>query len=224
MLTDFEKVRNWSEYDFEVPAQEIKKLSDRWLLIDYGEVISTAMSNRNISEMAILADQDQSEFLHRYWDFRRSYDLGQSRHEYWSAVLGKELLANSVLVEDLDQIDVASWADTNAEMLTLLEKLAIESSLRLGLLSNAPESIAANIESSEWAKIFDQRLFSCHLGLAKPDPRIFKIAMKALGVEAGSILFVDDRIENTMIASSLGIDALHFTSCEDLCVRLRQWL
>jgi putative hydrolase of the HAD superfamily len=63
----------------------------RWVLVDYGEVISGPLPAQTIGELADLARQQADEFRDRYWKFRPPYDLGQSDRAYWSAVLGREL-------------------------------------------------------------------------------------------------------------------------------------
>ena len=50
----------------------------RWVLADYGEVISDPMPAETILELADLAGQQAYEFRDRYWKFRPPYDLGQS--------------------------------------------------------------------------------------------------------------------------------------------------
>ena len=42
----------------------------RWLLSDYGEVISNPLPAETILELADLAGQEADEFRGRYWKFR----------------------------------------------------------------------------------------------------------------------------------------------------------
>ncbi len=59
----------------------------RWVLADFGEVISNPLPTATIGELADLAGQQADEFRGRYWKFRPPYDLGQSDLDYWSVVL-----------------------------------------------------------------------------------------------------------------------------------------
>jgi hypothetical protein len=43
----------------------------RWVLTDYGEVISNPMPAETMMELAALAGQQADEFRDRYWKFRR---------------------------------------------------------------------------------------------------------------------------------------------------------
>ncbi len=68
---------------------------------------------------------------------------------------------------------------------------------------------------------FTGYILSHKVGLAKPDPEIFKYALAKAGVEAGAALFVDDRAANVDAAKSLGIDAFQFVDPEQFRSELR---
>ena len=55
---------------------------------------------------------------------------------------------------------------------------------------------------------FDAVVISCEVGLAKPDPRIFRL--ERLGLSAGAALFVDDRADNVQAAAGVGLRTLRF--------------
>lgn len=54
---------------------------------------------------------------------------------------------------------------------------------------------------------FDVAVYSCDIGLAKPDPAYFEKAVTMIGAEPGSVLFIDDRQENVDGARSAGLVA-----------------
>ena len=39
----------------------------KWILVDYGEVLSLPMPSDTIDELAVLARQDSDEFVDHYW-------------------------------------------------------------------------------------------------------------------------------------------------------------
>ena len=65
-------------------------------------------------------------------------------------------------------------------------------------------------------KWFDGHVISGLEGVAKPDPRIFKILLERHGLEPASTAFVDDQDRNVVAARALGITALRFTSAPQL--------
>ena len=195
----------------------------RWVLADYGEVISAPIPAETILELADLAGQGTDEFRDRYWKFRPPYDLGQPDRAYWSAVLGRELEAEPKLVQALVRADVAGWMTLNPRTLPALISFATRASLRLALLSNAPEPLATAIDHSGWSASFDRRFYSCRLGLAKPDSAVYEAVLNDLGATPESVLFIDDRAENAFAAAALGLQAVRFTSAEELPGQLGAW-
>ena len=63
---------------------------------------------------------------------------------------------------------------------------------RLGLITVCAEEVARVWEETALAGAFDETVFSCEVGISKPDPRIYEIACEGLGVEPGECLFVGD--------------------------------
>jgi putative hydrolase of the HAD superfamily len=194
-----------------------------WVLADFGEVISDPLPAQTILELADLAGQQAAEFRGRYWKFRPPYDLGQSDRAYWSAVLGRDLQAEPQLVEAMVRVDIAGWMTLNPATLPTLITFGTHAGVRLGLLSNAPEPLAAAIDHSGWSARFDRRFYSCRLGLAKPDPAVFEAVLDDLDVTPQSVLFIDDRAENVLAATALGLQAIRFTSAEELPGQLDDW-
>lgn len=58
--------------------------------------------------------------------------------------------------------------------------------------------------------VFDVNLYSCELGVAKPDPAFFEKAATRIGADAASVLFVDDHAANVDGARSAGMAAVHW--------------
>jgi len=69
------------------------------------------------------------------------------------------------------------------------------------------------------------RAFFCSafLGVTKPDPSIYRIALEVLQRAPGEVLFIDDRLQNLEPARALGMQTLHYRG-EDGGVVLRQRL
>lgn len=61
-----------------------------------------------------------------------------------------------------------------------------------GLVSNCTEEVALVWPDSAFASLFDIEVFSATAGCAKPDPRIYELALAGLRVDARDSLFVGD--------------------------------
>lgn len=57
-------------------------------------------------------------------------------------------------------------------------------------------------------EIFDAQVISGEVGLRKPDPRIYRLALDKVGVTPEQAVFVDDAEPNTEAAEALGIAAV----------------
>jgi len=72
---------------------------------------------------------------------------------------------------------------------------------RLGLISNADAMEAAPWPTCPLAGLFDVELFSCAVGLVKPEPAIYARCLDALGVPPASCLFVGDGGSNELVGA-----------------------
>lgn len=103
--------------------------------------------------------------------------------------ISEELIAEAVADRQrrfdytLEQVDDA--------VLAVLRRLR-DAGIRLGLISNASTAEVAAWGRSPMAELFDVAVFSCDCGYRKPDVRIYRQALDALGVEAGQAVFVGD--------------------------------
>jgi len=86
---------------------------------------------------------------------------------------------------------------------------------KTGLISNAWPSLRPAMEN-EWhiADAFHDLIISAEVGLAKPNPRIYQLALERLEVRSDQAVFIDDFIENVEGARAVGMHAIHFKSPE----------
>jgi putative hydrolase of the HAD superfamily len=84
-----------------------------------------------------------------------------------------------------------------------------EQGLRLGIVSNFAPTLKAILESKGILSYFDPVIVSTEVGLEKPDPAIFKLALELSGLEAKDILYIGDHERNDIWApNQVGIDAV----------------
>jgi putative hydrolase of the HAD superfamily len=90
---------------------------------------------------------------------------------------------------------------------------------RLCLLSNTDPIHVARLESSyEFLQYFpkNQRVYSCSLGASKPNPLIYRAALRACRVRAEEAVYIDDIAAYVEAARRLGLSGIHFQSTEQL--------
>jgi FMN phosphatase YigB (HAD superfamily) len=107
----------------------------------------------------------------------------------------------------------------------LFERLATK--CRLGLLSNTDPIHVAHFEATyPFVRLFPVRVYSCRVGSSKPSPVIYHHALREVSAIPDEAMFIDDMHENVLAAASLGINAFHFTSTDELLAefsRLGLW-
>jgi HAD superfamily hydrolase (TIGR01509 family) len=59
-------------------------------------------------------------------------------------------------------------------------------------------------------------VISGHVGVVKPDPRIFEILFERVGRRPQELVFVDDSLKNVEAARALGMPAIHYHRGVDL--------
>jgi putative hydrolase of the HAD superfamily len=74
--------------------------------------------------------------------------------------------------------------------------------LKIALVSDCTHDLADQWDELELAEFFDATVFSCHEGVRKPDPRLFRAAAERLGVPPGSCLYVGDGGGDEMAGSA----------------------
>jgi putative hydrolase of the HAD superfamily len=101
----------------------------------------------------------------------------------------------------------------------ILQDLAASEEVELAMLNNeARELNDYRIERFEMGRYFDVFLSSCYLGLRKPDPKIFELALDVLQRDPEEVAFIDDRQGNCDAAEALGIHAIRYQD-EAQCVQ-----
>lgn len=90
-------------------------------------------------------------------------------------------------------------------------------------LSNfPPERFAQTCERFPFLRLFDDAVISGEVKLAKPDPRIYHLAVSRTGRRADECIFIDDVAVNVEAAAAIGIDAIRFESAEQLSGELKR--
>ena len=121
------------------------------------------------------------------------------------------MCSSDLLVARLAQAEAAAWGEAvhvYPEALPLLRELR-QRGLRLGLISNCSCQAGAVVSAIGLRELMDAVVLSCELGVAKPDPAIFRHACRQLGVTPERAMFVaDGAFRELEAASDLGMVAV----------------
>jgi len=93
------------------------------------------------------------------------------------------------------------------------------------ILSNFPGDQFDKFESANsFIKYFDGKIISGHAGLAKPDIKIYQLAIKKFDLIPEKSLFIDDKIENIQGANKVGIKTIHLQNPKKLPYLIKQYI
>jgi epoxide hydrolase-like predicted phosphatase len=147
--------------------------------------------------------------------------LGQiSAKEHWLTVLRRMRKPESELDAVHEEFFGGDIVDRD-----LIEYIrSLRPRYKTGLISNAWDDLREYITRQKFADAFDHMVISAEVGLAKPDARIYHLALEKLGVQPEEAVFVDDFSENIDAARAVGMAAIHFRDPQKARAKLERLL
>ncbi len=190
----------------------------RAVAFDYGMVLSGPQEPEAHQQLKDITGLAHDEFERYYWADRHAYDRGElSGKAYWDkfvADAGLDLAPEQV--DRLNQYDARLWTTTNPAMLAWHQVLRGRG-LKTAILSNMGDTVLASLEAKfSWLDDFDVLIWSYQHNLAKPEPEIYHLLLERLGTAPEETLFLDDKLINIEAARHLGLQALQFSTVEQL--------
>lgn len=187
----------------------------RVVLFDVGGVILPAADLKlvlQLEKQLCLRERSLSAFLFGQEPWY-ALSTGRIDHEqYWDS-LAKQIGWDAHALRNLlSSIHTPTVVDRRVVEIAR----AVSCQVPVAILSNATSTLEEQLSELGVASLFDPVINSARVGLRKPDPEMFRYAIRLLGVPAGTILFVDDKERNTVVAEDLGIRCIQFTHAEQL--------
>lgn len=148
-------------------------------------------------------------------EWREASKAGKKDEEFWMQYAKDHHISLSENWLKEFKAAIRESIGINTNMYALVDKLKAQH-IRVGLLSNIQERKGRMIRENGFYAPFSPCLLSFELGVEKPDPVIFQALLKAMPFHPADIMFIDDKQENVDAAKKLGLDAVLFTSQEQL--------
>ncbi|HXZ18093.1 MAG TPA: HAD-IA family hydrolase [Roseiarcus sp.] len=112
------------------------------------------------------------------------------------------------------------WVETLGgpieENVALLRRLRAAGRPAYALSNYSAAKFAVSEGLHDFLKEFDSRVVSGHVGVAKPDRRIYEILFEQAARKPHELVFIDDTIANVRAAAALGMAAIHYRPGVDL--------
>jgi epoxide hydrolase-like predicted phosphatase len=151
----------------------------------------------------------------------RQASLGKiTTEQHWEAVaarLGRPASEIASLRDDFFGGDIL-----DLELLDFIRSL--RPNRRTGLISNGWKDLRDYVIRNKFDDAFDALVISAEVGLLKPDPRIYELALRKLGAEPGRSVLVDDTAKNVEAARALGMSGVLFRTPDQMRLDLESIL
>jgi len=115
-------------------------------------------------------------------------------------------------------------SDLNREVVDIVKQIKEYNSIKIMCLSNINASHWKYLKKQNWDiwQLFDEFILSHEIQMTKPDPEIFKYAIKKARCKPKEIVFIDDGLNNIRTALELGFNCIRFTNSDDLVGELKK--
>ena len=137
--------------------------------------------------------------------------------QHWEAVMKRLKRPH----EELQSIRDAFFAGDiiDREILEFLRSL--RGTCKTGLISNAWSDLREYMTREKMIDAFDHIIISAEVGVAKPEPKIFKVALEQAGVSPNEAVFVDDFYVNIEGCEKIGMKGIHFKDAQTALAQLK---
>ena len=103
------------------------------------------------------------------------------------------------------------------DSLRLARELAVGGKYLCGTINNESRDLNRyRIDRFELADVFDVFVSSCYVGVRKPDPGIYRLALEVTQRDPEECVFVDDRPLNLEAAGEAGLRTVHYVGANEL--------
>ncbi|MBI4978103.1 MAG: HAD family phosphatase [Spirochaetes bacterium] len=194
----------------------------RTVIFDWGGVVIDNPTPGFLAHFSGLCNVPEDTFAAFYARHEFRFQTGAIReHELW-------IFAHRELGVPLPDAGTSRWKDAlrsvfkdKPEMIALIHDLKQQSVFTM-LLTNTEVPTREFYHERQYP--FDDAVFSCDEGLAKPDPEIYRRALARHNTRPEDTAFIDDKPENVASANALGIHGIVCRSTEQVRNELLQWM
>ncbi|WP_199550284.1 HAD-IA family hydrolase [Streptomyces sp. N35] len=180
------------------------------LILDFGGVLTTPLlpvvlafeQREGLTQGACISALYQDEEGVR---ITSDLERGAVSQTEWNEIAGKKLGVAP------DNLMGRIFGDLRPEPLLINAAAeARRAGIKVGILSNSVGLAPWDLyEGYDLEKRYDAVVISEHYQMRKPDPELFEIALKAMGMPASQCVFVDDSEAYVQAAEQLGFAGVH---------------
>jgi glucose-1-phosphatase len=194
-----------------------KSTNVKAVIFDLGGVLVRTEDRRSRADQAHRLGLTYDEFSRLVFESEsaRLATLGKrSTQEHWESIRS----TLGVPPEDFPAVRAGFWGGDVLDSNLVNYVRSLKPRYKTCLLSNAWDNLRRVIDET-WkiTQAFDEIIISAEVGISKPDPRIYRLAVQRLGVLPQEAVFVDDFPHNVQAAREVGLQGILFKTPEQVC-------
>ncbi len=147
--------------------------------------------------------------------------IGRMSESAWWEIIRDRLRIEPGLLAEIRQ-DLASRQTWDDALVACLRGL--RGRVRTGVVSNAWPGVRTKLAKAGLLDAVDEVVLSCEVGYAKPDARIYAVALDRIQADPRGVLFIDDTAANVAAAEALGMTGHLHRSTAETITRVERFL
>jgi epoxide hydrolase-like predicted phosphatase len=140
--------------------------------------------------------------------------------QHWEAVMKRLKRSREEMAVIRDEFFAGDVVDL--EILNFLRSL--RGTYKTGLISNAWSDLRDFLVREKMVDAFDHIIISAEVGVAKPEAKIYQIALEQAGVSPEEAVLVDDFYANIEGCEKVGMLGIHFKDAQSTLQQIKQLL
>lgn len=186
------------------------------IISDMGQVVlwfDNRQFYRRLSQFSPLNEEEIRQVVRDHFDLIELFDTGRiSPQEFFAKIIS---LTKANLSFEAFQEAYCDVFSPNNPVIEILKKA--KNCCRLLLLSNT-DCLRFSFIQQRFPEvmIFDSLVLSYQVGLMKPHPQIYRLALEVAQVDPPEAVFIDDLEENIQMAEALGLATILYRPETDL--------
>lgn len=143
-----------------------------------------------------------------------------SETDHWKAVARKLKIRE----DEIGPVERDFFAGDIVDVAILEYLRSLRPRFQTGLISNAWSGMREYLVRKKMDNAFDHLVISAEVGVAKPDAKIYQLALEQAQVKAGEAVFVDDVQANVEACEAVGMKGVLFKDPHVAMKRLKRML
>lgn len=184
------------------------------VIFDHGGVLVDNAAPGMMAHYAQELNVSPENFAEVFSKYTLDWQKGQlSEDEFWDKMT-TDLKVSKPTVESLWLYGFLKNYKEKDAIFALIKNLK-QHDYKIALLSNTEIPIMNHIKKQSLPH-FDLFVYSCEIGMRKPDREIYDYTLSNIKVNPEEAVFIDDREENIAAANALGMHGILFESPEQV--------